>query len=263
MKKQKILVSILIINFNNAKLLDRAINSCINQKYTNTEILIFDDKSTDNSKYVLSKYKDNKKIKIFYNNKLKKKFAALNAMNGYVTLFQKSKGSILFLLDSDDYFHKNKIYEINKIFQKKKNVDFVQDMPFIKEKNSIKIKKNKNNSLSFWPYLAPESCISFRRKFMIKFLKINKIHSSSFNNIWLGFRMGVYAYFNLKNFYSINKNLTYYESLGQSKQYEFLNRNWINRRMNSFKYLKRITKNKIKLNRNLDYLITNFMSKLY
>ncbi len=72
MKKQKILVSILIINFNNAKLLDRAINSCINQKYTNTEILIFDDKSTDNSKYVLSKYKDNKKIKIFYNNNKKK-----------------------------------------------------------------------------------------------------------------------------------------------------------------------------------------------
>ena len=66
MKKQKNLVSILIINFNNGKLLTRAINSCLNQKYKNIEILIFDDKSTDNSKKILNDYKKKKKIKIFF-----------------------------------------------------------------------------------------------------------------------------------------------------------------------------------------------------
>ena len=30
----------------------------------------------------------------------------------------------------------------------------------------------KNNVLSFWPYLAPESCISFRKNFFIDFKKI-------------------------------------------------------------------------------------------
>ena len=70
MKKQKTLVSILIINYNNGKLLARAINSSLNQKYKNIEILIFDDKSTDNSKKVLNRFKKNKKIRIFFNNLL-------------------------------------------------------------------------------------------------------------------------------------------------------------------------------------------------
>ena len=52
MKKQNTLVSILIINFNNAKFLKRSIRSCINQTYKNIEILIYDDKSTDKSIFV-------------------------------------------------------------------------------------------------------------------------------------------------------------------------------------------------------------------
>ena len=35
MKKQKTLISILIINYNNGKLLTRSINSCLEQKYKN------------------------------------------------------------------------------------------------------------------------------------------------------------------------------------------------------------------------------------
>ena len=50
MKKNIKLVSILIINYNNAKYLERAIKSCLNQTYKNIEILIFDDKSKDNSR---------------------------------------------------------------------------------------------------------------------------------------------------------------------------------------------------------------------
>ena len=56
MKKQKTLVSILIINYNNGNLLTRAIKSSLDQKYKNIEILIFDDNSTDNSKKVLNHF---------------------------------------------------------------------------------------------------------------------------------------------------------------------------------------------------------------
>ena len=263
MKKQKNLVSILIINFNNGKLLTRAINSCLNQKYKNIEILIFDDKSTDNSKKILNDYKKKKKIKIFFNKNKKTKVAALDAMNGYIKLFKKSKGSLVFLLDSDDYFHESKIYEIQKVFSKKKGIDFIQNLPYIKNKLITERKKNKNNPLSFWPYLAPESCISFRKKFMIKFLKVNKKYITDFEDIWLGFRMGVYAFFCLKRFYTMNMNLTFYESLGQSKRYKLLNKNWIKRRKNSFEYLKCISKNNIALSKNWDFLITNFLTKIY
>ena len=75
------LVSILIANYNNEKFLSRSINSCLNQSYTNFEIIIFDDKSTDNSKSILQNYEKNDKIKIFFNDQEKKNVPALDAAN--------------------------------------------------------------------------------------------------------------------------------------------------------------------------------------
>ena len=66
MKKQKTLVSILIINYNNAKVISRSILSCLNQSYKKTEILVFDDQSSDNSKIILNKYLSKKKVSIIF-----------------------------------------------------------------------------------------------------------------------------------------------------------------------------------------------------
>ncbi len=262
MKIQNTLISILIINFNNAKLIKRAINSCLGQSYKNFEILIFDDKSIDNSREIINKFKNNKKIRIFFNKKKKKKFAALNAMSGYISIFKKSKGSIICLLDSDDFFHKSKIKKILKVFQKKRKINFVQNLPYIKGKKKSK-KANKNNPMSFWPYLAPESCISFRKKFMIDFLRVNKKYLNKFENVWMGFRMGVYSFFNQESFFTLSENLTFYESLGESKKYQFLGKNWFKRRNDSFDYLKKILKGSMSLNYNLDYLVTKFLTSFY
>ena len=63
---KKNLVSILILNYNNQQYLDKAIKSCLNQTHKNIEIVIYDDKSNDNSKLKILKFKKNKKIKIFF-----------------------------------------------------------------------------------------------------------------------------------------------------------------------------------------------------
>ena len=110
---------------------------------------------------------------------------------------------------------------------------------------------------------GPESCISFRRDLMIKFKKINYEFKNKFPDIWFGFRLGVYAYFYKKKFYTLNENLTFYESLGESKKYSFFGKNWIFRRKESFEYLKKILKRSKDLNKNLDYLMTNIMLNLY
>ena len=258
MKRQNTLISILIINYNNAKLIKRSINSCLKQTYKKLEILIYDDKSIDNSKSILKQYSKNKNIKIFFNKKKKKKIPAIDAMNGYLYLFRKSKGSIIFLLDSDDYFHKEKVLKIKKLFDNK-NIQFVQNLPKVKNKQKIL----SNSQFSFWPYLAPESCISFRRNLMIKFTEVNKSYINEFNNIWLGFRIGVFAFFNLKKFYTIYEQLTFYESLGESKKYSFFGKNWIERRKNAFEYLKNISKESNILDNNFDYLLTKFFAAIY
>ena len=67
-QKKKSLASIIVVNYNNAKYLKYSISSAINQSYKNKEVIVVDDKSTDNSIKVLNSYKD--KIKVI---RIKKK----------------------------------------------------------------------------------------------------------------------------------------------------------------------------------------------
>ena len=261
MKKQNTLISILIINYNNHSLLKRSIKSCLKQSYKNIEILIFDDQSDDNSPNVLKKFIKNKKIKIFFNKNKKANIAALDAANGYYFLFKKSKGKIICLLDSDDFYHKDKI-KINSCFEKNKSYDFIQNLPIIVENNVKNYKKNRNNIFSYWPYFAPESCINFRRNFMLRFLKKNKYLNHKFTNVWLGFRMGVYAFFIENTFMTLNENITYYKSYGESKKYFTLGYSWFIRRKNSFDYLLKYQKKNININLTLITLLLYFFEKL-
>ena len=130
-------VSVLILNYNNAKYLNRSIKSCINQSYKQIEILVYDDKSSDCSVEILKKYK-NKKIKVFYNTSNKTNIAAIDAKNGYYNLIKLSKGKIIFLLDSDDYFKKNKVKELIKIYKKNNQINYIQDLPTIYSKGKKK-----------------------------------------------------------------------------------------------------------------------------
>ena len=48
-------VSIIIVNFNNQKFLKKSIDSILNQNYSFKEVIVVDDKSSDNSINVLKK----------------------------------------------------------------------------------------------------------------------------------------------------------------------------------------------------------------
>ena len=99
-------VSVVIVNYNNAKYLEKCIKSLLNQSYRNIEIIIVDDKSTDNSFNILKKYR--KKATIIFNKK-KTSHGSYNQINSYYRGYLKSKGKYLFFLDSDDYFKKKKL----------------------------------------------------------------------------------------------------------------------------------------------------------
>ena len=139
---KKNFISILITNYNKSSYLKKSINSCLKQDFNSKEILVFDDCSTDDSLKILKKFK---KIKIIKNKKKKFKSGPLNQIYGLNKLFKMSKGNIIFLLDSDDIFKKNKLSEINKIFKKNKKINFIQDTPIsslFKKKDLIKEKKS-------------------------------------------------------------------------------------------------------------------------
>jgi len=65
------LVSILITTYNSEPLLARVIDSLLNQTYTNLEIVIVDDGSTDGTQNILNNYsKRDARIKVYYPGKV-------------------------------------------------------------------------------------------------------------------------------------------------------------------------------------------------
>ena len=251
------LVSILIANYNNKDLLERSINSCKNQSYLNKEIIVFDDFSDDGSQEILKKIKN---IKVIFNKK-KSGIPYLDAMNAYIKMFKKSKGKYIFLLDSDDFFNKNKLRIVIKNFTDKK-VKFIQDVSLIKNQNSIFFKEN-NFFLSRFPYFSSQSSLSVERIFFKNFLNFNK-NKNKFINVWLDFRLCAYAFFKEKNFFFLKNKLTTYDqslSSNQSKKYTFLSSNWVKRRYYSHLYINHLLNEKFFFS--LDFFISKVIYRFF
>lgn len=120
-------VSIIIPVYNGEKYLLETINSCINQEYQNTEIIVMDDSSTDSSREIAHSF----------GNKIVYKFNEINL--GISKTFNKgaeiSTGKYLIFLGQDDLLPVNHISELIKEFND--SVSFVYC-------NSIIIDSNGN-----------------------------------------------------------------------------------------------------------------------
>ena len=101
---KKIKASILIANYNNQRYIDKCLNSLFKQNYNNIEIIFHDDCSDDDSILKVKKYENIKLIR----NKTRGKYGSVNQIQAYERAFRCSKGEIIFLLDSDDYFSSKK-----------------------------------------------------------------------------------------------------------------------------------------------------------
>lgn len=93
------LISIMMPTYNNGKYIAQAIESIYAQNYSNIEIIVVDDGSTDNTKEILKQYKD---IKYFY-----MEHKGISAARN--TALENSKGEYIAFLDSDDYWLPNKL----------------------------------------------------------------------------------------------------------------------------------------------------------
>ena len=230
---KKNFVSILITNYNKSRYLKKTISSCLNQNFDNKEILVFDDCSTDNSLKILNKFK---KIKVIRNKKKKFKSGPLNQIYGLNELFKISKGNIIFLLDSDDMFRKNKLFEISKIFKKNKKINFIQDTPLINLFKKRMLLKKKKYFFSIWPSFFPTSCITFKRSFFQNFLKV--LRKNEFPNLEIDARLSIYAHIR-KQFFLTKKCLTIYnyDENGISSKYKKFSKNWWKKRDEAFSYM--------------------------
>lgn len=96
------LVSIIMPSWNTANFIAESIQSVLNQTYTNWELLIVDDCSTDNTDEVVASFNDNR-IKYFHNEK--NSGAALTRNKA----MREAQGEWIAFLDSDDLWVPNKL----------------------------------------------------------------------------------------------------------------------------------------------------------
>ncbi len=262
--KKDFFISVLVTNYNKEEYIFRCLKSLCDQSYKNFEVIFFDDSSSDNSVFVAKKFIKKINIKILVNKQKKEKYPSYNQMNSYLSAFKKSSGDIILLLDSDDFFKKNKLFEVVNFFKKYSKSQILFDLPYIYFSKE-KIKKFRKLKLfkSMWPRFPPHSCISLRKELFLELIK-NRLFIYELPNVWMDFRISVYVYFILKNYKESDKYLTYYfqDPYGATSQYTFLNFKWWIRRHQSFDFIKYMFKyNSINFNTNFDYLLTRIIVK--
>lgn len=110
--KNNIKVSVIVPVYNVEKYLGRCIESLINQTFTNIEIILVNDGSTDRSLEIIEKYKEkDKRIKLINNKNMGVSYSRNIGI-------KKSIGKYIMFIDSDDWIDKDTIdIMYNKIIE--------------------------------------------------------------------------------------------------------------------------------------------------
>jgi glycosyltransferase involved in cell wall biosynthesis len=93
--KFNFLVSIIINNYNYGHFVSEAIDSALNQTYSQIEVIVVDDGSTDNSRKIIASYEHR------ITSILKENGGQASALNAG---FAATQGDIICFLDADDIF---------------------------------------------------------------------------------------------------------------------------------------------------------------
>ena len=112
------LVSVILPNFNHQNYLVERLESILNQSFTNFEVIILDDCSTDNSILILEKYKKHPKISQYLLNK-KNTGSTFSQWNKGVSL---AKGKYIWIAESDDIANLKFLEKLVPILEKNKNL---------------------------------------------------------------------------------------------------------------------------------------------
>jgi len=112
------LVSILMPAYNAEKFVAQAINSILTQDYSNWELLILDDASTDGTSKVISAFKDTR-IRSFHHSENQGYLLSCNE------LFKKTNGDFITFLDADDSCSASRLSICLNAFEKDANLEFL------------------------------------------------------------------------------------------------------------------------------------------
>lgn len=109
---EKVSFSIVVPAYNRGESIGLTLNSVLNQVYTNWELIVVDDGSSDNTKEVVSRYVEkDKRISYIYQDNAERSAARNNGAH-------HAKNDFFIFLDSDDLFEKDHLKELAAFIDK-------------------------------------------------------------------------------------------------------------------------------------------------
>ena len=150
----KLFISVIIPTYNRLEYFKIAINSVINQTYTNFEIIVTDDSTNDQIEFYLKTIFDSR-IKYFKNKT--NLGIALNTRNGIL----KSHGDYFAFLNDDDYWDENFLLMLVSNIKKYDNISCAfSDHWLVNSTNEKLIEKSNFNSIHYKRNLIETGIIS-------------------------------------------------------------------------------------------------------
>lgn len=156
---ESLFFSVVIPVYNKAAHLDRSIKSVLNQTFTDFEIIIIDDASTDNSLAEINKFND-PRIRVFQRDE--------PGPGGYAARnlgIRKSNGKWICFLDADDSWKQNYLQKYSNSIQKFNDVNIFTSSWKQKNNNSEKpakvyhrLKKGVSHQITYLKYLNLVVC---------------------------------------------------------------------------------------------------------
>lgn len=156
MNKQQ-LISIILPTYNGGRYIKQSINSCLRQTYTNLELIIVDDGSSNEIEDIIKSYSD-RRIKYF---KHKKNLGLAQALN---TGFANSIGEYLTWVSDDNFYIPEAIVTMVEALKEKQKIDFVYaNFYVVDERGEIirRVKVPSSKILNRYNCIGP--CFLYRR----------------------------------------------------------------------------------------------------
>ena len=152
-------ITIVTVNLNNVKTIEKTIQSVLNQDYDNLEYIFIDGGSTDGSLEIINRYKE--KFKYFKSSPDKNVYDAMNKG------IEQASGDYIGFVNGGDLIYKNSLSQINKVFSKQKNKLFfsVADIDYIDTSDNV---------------VGSNFCLSNKEIIKKRFIKMPANHLSIF-----------------------------------------------------------------------------------
>ena len=172
--------SIIIPTYNRSDIIEKTLQSVLNQTFENFELIIVDDGSTDDTKETVSNIFD--KRLIYFKIENRERGAARNEGT------KITRGKYVTFLDSDDLLLPTHFEEAYKFIRNHHPIIFHQQYQIVSQHNTKKIKLSESISKALLRG-NPLSCIGvfIKRKFAVKnlFIEDRKLSGTEDYELWL------------------------------------------------------------------------------